>query len=87
MASLAQSYSQTNEYESYRAWILEFIKTKYGKDLSAVQLALAPNFDLGGGGLYIKPTEGMANLMIAAQRTGKSKDALKGNYVVKAEQM
>ncbi len=87
MSSPAKGFPQANEYESYRTWILEFIKTKYGKDLSGVQLTLAPNFDLGGGGLYMKSNEGMANLMMASMRTGKSKDALKGNYVVKAEQL
>jgi hypothetical protein len=88
MASIAQTFPQANEYESYRTWILAFIQDKYKKDLSVVKLALAPNFTLGGGGLYMKSNEGMGNLTLASSATGKTKLELKGNYlIVKAEQM
>ena len=88
MSATSQSFPQATEYEMYREWVLKFIHAAYGCDLSIVKLALAPNFTLGGGGLYMKSNEGMGNLAMAATATGKKKEDLKGNYlIVKAEQM
>jgi hypothetical protein len=88
MAGSSQGFPQISEYEKYRQWILGFIQTKYHKDLSIVKLALAKDFTLGGGGLYMKSTESLGNLTLATGATGKNKDELRGNYlIVRAEQM
>jgi hypothetical protein len=88
MASTARTFPQESEYGKYRIWILGFIQRQYGVDLSAVRLALAPNFTLGGGGLYMKSNEGKGNLSLATMATGIDGEELKGNYlVVKAEQL
>ena len=78
----ATTFPQAAEYEKYRQWILGFIQREYNVDCSEVKLALAANFGLGGGGLYMKSTEGVGNLTIAASKTGKTKEELKGKYCV-----
>ena len=78
----ATTFPQAAEYEKYRQWILGFIQREYNVDCSEVHLALASNFGLGGGGLYMKSTEGVGNLTMAASKTGKTKEELKGKYCV-----